>query len=268
MKMKISFIGGDKRQYFMVKQLRNQGIHVKTYGLEGMENEKTIEETLRDSKILILPIPVGTILDELDLTDTGIHMLFGGMLSEEFVEECSTRGIAAYDFMKLPGIAEKNAVATAEGAILEAISHSVINLEGSNSLVIGYGKCGTVLARKLRALGSQVSVMVRRKEVGIQVEKDGYQAVGMQGMLRKYDYIFNTVPALVLHSGNLFSVKSDVTIIDLASKPGGVDFEYCQKKQIPAGLYLGLPGKYAPKTSAGILLDAVKQVMAEQKSRK
>jgi dipicolinate synthase subunit A len=43
-----------------------------------------------------------------------------------------------------------------------------------------------------------------------------------------------------------------------------VDFDYCQKKGINAKLCLGLPGKYAPKSSAGILLEVIgKTILGE-----
>ena len=67
----------------------------------------------------------------------------------------------------------------------------------------------------------------------------------------------NTVPALVLTAPQLSKVKGESIIIDIASKPGGVDFEYCRKKNISAKLCLGLPGKYAPMSAAGILMEVI-----------
>jgi dipicolinate synthase subunit A len=44
-----------------------------------------------------------------------------------------------------------------------------------------------------------------------------------------------------------------VTIIDIASAPGGVDFSAAQKMGISAFLCSGLPGKYAPASSASAI---------------
>lgn len=77
----------------------------------------------------------------------------------------------------------------------------------------------------------------------------------------KYDFIFNTVPAPVLTKERLQGVKPEVCIIDIASRPGGTDFSYCQESSIFAKLCLGLPGIYAPKSSAGILMEVIKKTI-------
>ncbi|MFR5969905.1 MAG: hypothetical protein ACLUGF_02180 [Clostridium sp.] len=56
-------------------------------------------------------------------------------------------------------------------------------------------------------------------------------------------------------------VKPEVCIIDIASRPGGTDFSYCQESSIFAKLCLGLPGIYAPKSSAGILMEVIKKTI-------
>lgn len=80
-----------------------------------------------------------------------------------------------------------------------------------------------------------------------------------------FDFIFNTVPAPVITEELLSRVKKGVTVIDIASKPGGVDFEFCQKNGICAKLCLGLPGKYAPKSSAGILMEVIEKTLWGEK---
>ncbi|OJT71237.1 dihydrofolate reductase, partial [Clostridioides difficile] len=53
-------------------------------------------------------------------------------------------------------------------------------------------------------------------------------------------------------------VSQEVTIIDIASSPGGVDYSVVKEAGINATLCLGLPGKYSPKTSGEILVNAKK----------
>lgn len=72
-----------------------------------------------------------------------------------------------------------------------------------------------------------------------------------------YDYIFNTVPAQVVDRGVLEACKKDAAVIDIASAPGGVDFEAAKALGIAAKLCLGLPGKYAPKTAGEILAEEI-----------
>ncbi len=129
---------------------------------------------------------------------------------------------------------------------------------------VGYGRCGEVLAEKLAALKANVTVMDRKEEKRARAETYGCQAVDFTmpaTNMSEFDFIFNTVPAPVLDEHFLANVKKDVTIVDIASKPGGVDFEYCRKHSIDANLCLGLPGKYAPKSAAAILLVIIRKTI-------
>ena len=58
-------------------------------------------------------------------------------------------------------------------------------------------------------------------------------------------------------------------IIDLASKPGGTDFRYAEKRGIKALLAPGLPGIVAPKTAGQIFANVLGQLIQEDlKKRK
>ena len=48
-------------------------------------------------------------------------------------------------------------------------------------------------------------------------------------------------------------------ILDIATKPGGVDFSYCEKNNIKAKRCPGLPAKYSPKTSAEVLAEEARR---------
>ena len=56
------------------------------------------------------------------------QILFGGCINEEIRHECEQKEIKAFDFMKMDDVAIYNAIATAEGAIMEAIKMQPINL--------------------------------------------------------------------------------------------------------------------------------------------
>ncbi|MGN0383222.1 MAG: hypothetical protein ACI4DS_03050 [Eubacterium sp.] len=172
------------------------------------------------------------------------------------------------DYMKLEGIAFKNAVATAEGAIAEAIVSGSGNLHGSNSLLTGYGRCGEILAEKLGSMKSHVTVMERKEEKRAKAQAYGFETADFNDEkidYIKYDFIFNTIPSLIITDKIIDKLKTDVCIIDIASKPGGVDFDYCRKKGINAKLCLGLPGKYSPKTSAKIMAEAINRTLLMDK---
>lgn len=175
------------------------------------------------------------------------------------------KGLRIVDYMKEDGVASRNAVATAEGAIAEALKESCRTIQNAEALVLGYGTCGAVLADKLSSWKANVTVAERKEEKRQRAVSYGYKAISFEQLeenMGTFDYIFNTVPALVLKECNLRYVKSGVVVIDIASMPGGTDFEYCRKNAINAKLCLGLPGKYAPKSAAGILMEVINKTIS------
>ena len=51
-------------------------------------------------------------------------------------------------------------------------------------------------------------------------------------ILKGADFIFNTAPAMVLPKAMLGYVREDCLILDLASAPGGVDYEAAEEMGI------------------------------------
>ena len=82
-------------------------------------------------------------------------------------------------------------------------------------------------------------------------------------LISNADIIFNTVPALVLNNTILNSVSSEAVIIDLASPPGGTDFDSAKRLGIKALLAPGLPGKVAPRTAGRILAKILPKLLLE-----
>ena len=106
----------------------------------------------------------------------------------------------------------------------------------------------------LRALGANVTVAARRKNQR-DAAGDAVSIGEMDGQLREFDIIVNTVPALVLTAQNLPLVKKDARIIDLASPPYGVDLTAAAHLELNAALESALPARYAPKAAARIVVD-------------
>ena len=51
----------------------------------------------------------------------------------------------------------------------------------------------------------------------------------------------------------------DAYILDIASKPGGTDFECAKESGIASDLLLSIPGRFSPKSSAYILARAIER---------
>ena len=136
-------------------------------------------------------------------------------------------------------------------------------MNGSNCLVLGYGRIGKCLADLLKGLHANVIVAARKDDDFVWIKAMGYKGIKyseLPKVLPNINILFNTVPALVIQE-ELNYMKKDSLIIDLASKPGGVDFALAKEKGIVAELALGLPGKVAPESVAEYMFNKVKKVI-------
>ena len=284
--LNIGIFGGDSRQVYMAKELLDLGHNIASYGIsekikhKNHVNAQTLNELFELSRLIIGPIPMSrdnaSIFSSKILSDMSIahvayllsnkHILFSGNIPLPIIELCKKKKIPYFDFMENEKITIFNTIATAEGALMEAIRNSNINLHGSNCLVIGYGRCGKILASKLKALDTRITITARSQEALSYANAYGNNTIPISDMkdkLSSYDYIFNTVPSLILDKKCLDLVKKEVLIIDIASAPGGVDYDYANKLGINAKLCLGLPGKVAPKSSANQLVSEILKYMKE-----
>jgi len=159
-----------------------------------------------------------------------------------------------------------NAVPTCEGAIQIALEEMPVTLHAARCLVIGYGRLGKVLSRQLRGLGAKVSVAARKCSDLAWVQVWGYgveRSDQLSGWLCAYDLIISTVPAPVLGREELADLKPGCLVIDLASKPGGVDFTAASELGVKVIWALSLPGKAAPVTAGLAIKSTVYNILRE-----
>jgi len=176
-----------------------------------------------------------------------------GKIPEEIQTALTEKGAVFFHMLTDNRCKSFNAIATAEGAIAHAIVMSPWNIEGSNVCVLGYGTCGSVLAKKCSALGAKITVVVRREESARQVKEQGYQAILTEELEEKageFLYLFNTVPTVLITAPVIKKLRKDAVIIDIASDNGGVDYKAAADFGITAVQILKIPGRFAPKASA------------------
>lgn len=279
--------GGDLRQVYMAETFIQMGYKTTVYGLSEIVKKEncyitsSLEELFKLSNVLIGPIPMSRDKTNItantaffDLTINNIvslleshYTLMGGNIPSSITDICATKKISYFDYIKSDKIAVKNGIATAEGTIMEAIKSSDINLHHSNCLVLGYGRCAKILAQKLQGLNAFVTVAARSEDALAYAQASGHGTIlltNMKDHISSFDYIFNTIPYRILDSDILRLVNSHVTIVDIASSPGGVDYEYTKNHNINAGLFLGIPGKVAPRSSANILVTETLRYLKER----
>lgn len=283
----ISVIGGDMRHAALARVLAERGFDVRFYGIDiykgdfgGAKKCASAEEALTGADIVILPLPAGSggiyinapfadgeiTIDEVAEKMPTDALLLGGMIPQEFLLHIGERKIRCIDYYEREELTVMNAIPTAEGAIAIAMDELPITLHGMRAAVLGFGRVANILSHKLAALGVSVTVFARKSHARAWARAYGYDAEDFDALgahIAEYDCVFNTVPRVVIDSGVLGKMRRDTLIIDIASKPGGVDYIRARECGIKAILALSLPGRVAPDTAGGYIADTVMNIIRE-----
>lgn len=277
----ISVIGGDLRQLTLAEALAADGNQVRVYGFEKHQETSGMTsdlDTAMQSDTIILPLPVShdqvllnapfhieaIPLEEVLLRLKPGQRVFGGKISAELRKRLS--GIPCYDYFEREELSIANAIPTAEGAIEIALSELPKTLHQSRCLVVGYGRIGKVLADRLRAFGAYVTVSARKYRDFAWIEAYGMMPIQTSEIgehAGEFDVIFNTVPHLIFGHDVLERLDPGCLLIDLASKPGGVDFAAAKELGVRVIWALSLPGKTAPITSGEMIKKTITNIMKE-----
>ena len=288
MKHKFAIIGGDLRIIKLAEMLANEENEIYVYGFEKSEDIKnknniikcdSIKKAIQNVEIVIGPIPFSsngntinapfsdkeiTIREMMHVINAKVLIAGGitpdvyGMANDEYIE--------IIDIMKREELAVLNTIATAEGTIQIAIENTNKILHGSEVLILGFGRIGKVLARKLAGLAVKVTCAARKDEDLAWIQAYGHKATNINAIgenLSEYDIIINTVPHMILTEDRLQYVKNDCLLIDLASNPGGIDKKAVKDKKLKFVWALSLPGKVAPTTSAEFIKDTIYNIVKE-----
>lgn len=283
MEKNISIIGGDLRIINLAKMLAIDGFYVHTYALEKFENlfdfdkiiqYNTIQDAIQKSNYIISSIPLSkdnkNIFTPYSDSQVSLEDLEKNLSSKTFIagkinkEIMSNEKIKSIDIMDIEEYAVLNCIATAEGAIQIAMEEFPKTLSGSNILVMGFGRIGKILSKMLQGIGANIYCEARKNEDLSYIKAYGYSPIPLNKLdnnLDKFDIIMNTIPVQILDKSRLDLLKKDALIIDLASNPGGVDFEYAKSKNIKTIWALALPGKVAPVSSAEYIKTTIYSIL-------
>lgn len=255
----ICILGDDKRSKYLRKMYVKNGKNVVSY---------------KEADLIVTPIPFSR--DGIKLNGENIYVddfideISGKvLLSGAFLESIEKKlcNIKYYDLMKEESVAILNAIPTAEGAIYEAIKNSDITICNSNCLVMGCGRIGKILSKMLNGIGANVYCEARNPKDLAFIQAMGYNKVdinNLDNVLSNMNYIFNTIPVLLLDEDKLKLLNKDTLIIDLASNPGGIDFEKARDLELNVVWALSLPSKVAPKTAALYLKEAIDEIIKKE----
>ena len=281
----LAVVGGDDRELYLIPELQKQGAYIVGVGFEnaspisGMTLAPSLQEAVGQVDMLLFPMfgtddrgvvkakysasPIVLNTDVLQAIPARVPLLIG-WARPALKSEAENLGIQLIETKTLNEITILNSIPSAEGAIQMAMEATTITIHGSESFVLGLGRTGWTLARMLQGIGAHVTGIARKPSDLARAVEMGFHAVHLADLekeIGRAEIIFNTVPHLLLDRVMLEKVARDTVIVDLASMPGGTDFEYAQMHGIQALLAPGLPGIVAPKTAGRILAQIYPQLI-------
>ena len=273
---KFAVIGGDKRSLALVNLLEEDGHNVR-----NLVNSDYGYLEFADDEIIIGPLPFTHDNENLDAPfhdkKINIEEVFKAISKEQYfiagnipaqhMKKAMGLNINIIDYFKREEMQIANAIPTAEGAVLVAMENLSRTIHKSKILLLGYGRIGKALSNLLYKMGAETYVAARDYGDIARIESLKYNSIlfkDINKVLSKVDVVFNTVPSLVLTKDELLNMSKETLIIDLASNPGGVDFDCAKDLGINALHAQGLPGKYAPVTAANIIKETIYNIVDER----
>lgn len=292
--MQIAVIGGDARQLEIVRKLTELDAKLSLIGFEQLDHaftgavkEKLDEVVFSDIDAIILPVAgtnmegqVETIFSNEKVVLTAEHLeqtpehctIYSGISNaylNKITDDSNRRLVKLFE---RDDVAIYNSIPTVEGTIMMAIQHTDFTIHGSTIMVLGLGRVGMSVARTFSALGAKVKVGARKGEHIARITEMALTPFHLDDLMQQVkdvDICINTIPDLVVTASVISRMPTHTLIIDLASKPGGTDFRYAEKRGIKALLAPGLPGIVAPKTAGQILANVLSQLLLDDlQSRK
>ncbi len=291
--MHVAIIGGDARQLEVIRKLTELDAKLSLIGFDQLAHSFTgatktsiNEIDVSDLDAIILPVhgtnlegKVNTVfsnekiaITEEMLLKTPKHCTVYSGISNSYLDDLMKAVNRKYvQLFERDDVAIYNSIPTAEGTIMMVIQHTDFTIHGSRVAVLGLGRVGMTVARTFAALGAKVKVGARRTEHLARILEMGLEPFHLQDLekeVRDIDVCINTIPTLVVTASVISKMPAHTLIIDLASKPGGTDFRYAEKRGIKALLAPGLPGVVAPKTAGQIIANVLSQLLFEDLNKR
>lgn len=285
----ITIIGGDARQIEIIRKLTEMDATVSLVGFDhldyaftGSRKQSFTDLNFDQMDALVLPVS-GTsetgeietifstekiVLTAEELKKTPEHCVIYSGISNEYLDHAVKN--ARRKLVRLferDDVAIYNSIPTVEGTIMMVIKNTERTIHSSETVVLGFGRTGMSVARAFASLGAKVRVGTIHSDQIARITEMGltpFHLNELEQEVTNCDVIINTIPAQVLNARVISKMPTNALVVDLASKPGGTDFRYAERRGIKALLAPGLPGIVAPKTAGKIIANVLFQLLRDE----
>jgi dipicolinate synthase subunit A len=270
-RLRIAVVGGDARDPEIARRAAATGAAVFAFGMpwpvDGIPGVALADDALgavAGANYLLLPIPVGVGLEVyaphaehritadarfLGALAPGAHVILGSA-TPMFREAAGRAGIGIHEYNQDRELMLLRAPAIVEGALRLTIENTEITINDASIVVVGYGNIGSLLARRLLALGARVHVAARSPIQRAAAYADGAIAHPLEelpSLAPTLQMVFSTVPAQVVGREVLEALPARTLVLDIAAPPDHADLELATELGHRAVWARGL-GRRAPAT--------------------
>lgn len=240
--MRLYITGNDERSLALKQQAMKRGHNI---------TEKTPDA-------VVLPLPKAGVADIKRYFPKG-QKIIGGKAETALKEMMDNEKWQFENVLDDEIFLLENARLTAEGAIWKAMNERKKALCYAKCMVIGFGRIAKFLTEMLRGMGSRVTVAARSEKARREAGENSISMQQIRDMIGEMDYVFNTVPCLVVTEEELKCAQSDILIMELASAPYGIDMHAAERLNVKVRIEGGLPGRYCPMDAAKVWLDFIER---------
>ncbi len=219
--------------------------------------------------VLVVQMPFCPSMEELEFLLRTVKpggMILAGMPSDSAIDRITGQGYRLEDYAQREEFVMLNAVPTAEACLKIIMASRKKTIWNSNVLITGFGRIGKLLARHCVELGAKVTVAARNAGQRAEAQAWGCKTIAITQLcyaVKTSDIIINTVPSLLFGQEVLQNIDKQCFMIDLASTPGGFDFETAEKMGLQLEWARGLPPIHTPDTAGEILGQTIHQILLE-----
>lgn len=246
---RIGMVGGDVREQEIARLAAAAGARIRVYGIPwpeagipGVDRANSAAEAIAGAEIALFPLPgikegclyapqaPGPIKADRALLDGMAkpgHILLGSA-PPPLREAAKALGLRLHEYEHDVEGRRMRAPAIVEGAISFLIQNTAFVLEGARIAVLGQGVIGSLLARRLAAIGARVLVVARNAGQREAAQKAGLEAIPFDAFPKRaaeLEIMVSTASGPVADRALLASLPKSCLVVDTASPPGSIDLE-------------------------------------------
>lgn len=156
-------------------------------------------------------------------------------------------------------IKKENGIYTAEGIVADIINNTDKAIKDANIVILGYGNIAKPLYKLLQGFSNNIKVgIIENNDIN---DNYFYTNHNIIPILRNADIIINTATQRIITSKELKQIKKETYLLEVASKPYGIDIKSAEELGLKVKLYPSIPAQVASYSVGKLFSEKVKKLI-------